>query len=190
MSKSSDCLHFDGVSFIEWVIKNTGSIDDLPFSIFVIGVTDEQTLSGESIRLNINVCVRHIVNQTRFTNVWETSQDQRPGIGIDCWKSTQMLSDFFQIAEGTLQLLKECSLSTKCRSFKQFASVKRISVLHQSNVIGSNVIYNILSFVDVTQGQLVMISIVKNIHQISVERMNIIKFWERIDDSLKSFIYT
>ena len=101
-----------------------------------------------------------------------------------------MLSDFFQIAEGTLQLFKECSLSTECRSFKKFASIERISILHQSNVIGSDVIYNILSFVNMTEGQLIMISIVKDVHQIGIEWMNIIQFWESIDDSLKFFIYT
>lgn len=101
-----------------------------------------------------------------------------------------MLSYFFQIAERTLQLFKECSLSTKCRSFKQFASIKRISIFHQSNIIGCNVIYNILCFVNVTQCQLIMISVVKNVHQISIEWMNIIQLWECIDDSLKFFIYS
>jgi len=81
-------------------------------------------------------------------------------------------------------------LSTECRSFKKFASIERISVFHQSNVIGSDVIYNILSFVNMTEGQLIMISIVKNVHQIGIKWMNIIQFWESIDDSLKFFIYT
>ena len=101
-----------------------------------------------------------------------------------------MLSYFFQIAERTLQLFKECSLSTECRSFKQFASIKRISIFHQSNIIGSNVINNILSFINMTQGKFVMVSIIKDVHQISIKWMNIIQLWERIDDSLKSFIHT
>jgi len=101
-----------------------------------------------------------------------------------------MLSYFFQITERTLQLFKECSLSSKCRSFKQFASIKRISIFHQSNIISSNIIYDILCFVNVTQGQLIMISVVKDVHQISVEGMNIIQLWEGIDNSLKFFIYT
>jgi len=62
MCKSCDSLHFNSVSLIKWMVKDTRSIDNLPFSIFVIGVTDEQTLGGESVWLNIDIGVRHIVN--------------------------------------------------------------------------------------------------------------------------------
>ena len=83
MSQSSDSLHFNSVSLIERVVKYSGSIKDLPASIFIIGVTNEQVLGGESVGLDINVSVRNVVNERRFTNVGESSHDQSAGISVN-----------------------------------------------------------------------------------------------------------
>ena len=64
MGKSSDSLHFNGIPLIKWMVEDARSVDDLPAGVFVIGMTYEKTLSGEGIRLNINVCIRQVVNQT------------------------------------------------------------------------------------------------------------------------------
>ena len=45
------------------MIKDTGSINNLQPSILVVGESDEQTLGGESIWLNINISVGHVVDQ-------------------------------------------------------------------------------------------------------------------------------
>ena len=83
MSQSSDSLHFNSVSLIERVVKHSGSIKDLPTSIFIIGVTNEQVLGGKSVGLDINVSVRNVVNERRFTNVGESSHDQSAGISVN-----------------------------------------------------------------------------------------------------------
>jgi hypothetical protein len=83
MSQSSDSLHFNSVSLIERVVKYSGSIKDLPASIFIIGVTNEQVLGGKSVGLDINVSVRNVVNERRFTNVGESSHDQSAGISVN-----------------------------------------------------------------------------------------------------------
>ena len=83
MSQSSDSLHFNSVSLIERVVKYSRSIKDLPASIFIIGVTNEQVLGGESVGLDINVSVRNVVNERRFTNVGESSHDQSAGISVN-----------------------------------------------------------------------------------------------------------
>ena len=88
MSQSSDSLHFNSVSLIERVVKHSRSIKDLPASIFIIGVTNEQVLGGKSVGLDINVSVRNVVNERRFTNVGESSHDQSAGISVNLRETT------------------------------------------------------------------------------------------------------
>ena len=51
-------LHFDSVSLVETVIENTWGIDDLPFRIVILGMTNEQRLGGECVWLNVHVSLR------------------------------------------------------------------------------------------------------------------------------------
>lgn len=138
MSQSSDSLHFDGIPLIKRMVEDSGSVDNLPARVLVISMTDEKTLSSEGIWLNINVCIGQVINQTRFTNIGEPSKNEGPGIGVNSWKSTQMLSDFFQIAEGWLELLDKGTHSTESCSLQLFAPVEGISILQKSHIICSN----------------------------------------------------
>lgn len=63
MGQGSDSLHFNSVSLIERVVKHSRSIKDLPTSIFVISVSHEQVLGGESVGLDINVGVTDVVDE-------------------------------------------------------------------------------------------------------------------------------
>jgi len=99
MCKGSDGLHFNGVSGIKAVVKNSWGIDYLPLGVVVFKVTEIKVLGGESIRLNIDICISNIIHQTRFTNIWESSKDQCSFVSIDIWESTQMLSYFFKVAQ-------------------------------------------------------------------------------------------
>ena len=100
MSQSCNSLHLDGISLVKRVIEDTGGIDDLPSSILVISMSDEQRLGGESIWLNINVGLSHVVDQTRLTDVRVTCKDQSSGVGVNGRESSQMLPYLFQVAEG------------------------------------------------------------------------------------------
>ena len=76
VSKGRNCLHFNRVSFIERVVENTWSVDDLPASVLIVGVTHEQILSRKGIGLHVHVGIRNIVDEAGFANVGETSDDQ------------------------------------------------------------------------------------------------------------------
>lgn len=102
MSQSSDSLHFDGVTLIEGVVQHSGGIDNLPTRVLVVGVTNEQVLSCEGVRLHVHVRVSHIVNKGWFTNIRETSDNQSSRVSVDLRESTEMLSDFFQITQRAL----------------------------------------------------------------------------------------
>lgn len=69
-------MHFNRVSLVKRMVKDAGSVDNLPLGIFVFTVTNKQVLSGKSVRLNIYVCIRDVVYEGRFTDIRETSNDQ------------------------------------------------------------------------------------------------------------------
>jgi len=165
------------------MIKDTWGIDNLPFSILVISMTDKQVLSGKSIRLNIHIGIGHVVDEARLTNIRETSDDESSGTSVDLGQSTEMLSDFLKITETTLKLFQECAHATECSSLEHLCSVERISVLKQTNVIRGDLISDGFCLVYVTQSKFVMVSIIENIHQISIEGMNIIELGEAVDDT-------
>ena len=81
------------------MIKNTGGINDLPSRVLVVSVSYEQTLSGESIRLHVDISISHIVNETGLSDVWITCNKQCSGIGINAWESSKMLPYFLEIAK-------------------------------------------------------------------------------------------
>lgn len=117
MGKSCNGLHLNGVTLIEWVIKNTWRVNDLPARVLVVGVTNEQVLCRESVWLNVNVSVRDIVDEARFTDVGETTNDKSSRVSIDRWQSAQMLSHFFQITKRALKFLEKGAGATESRAF-------------------------------------------------------------------------
>jgi len=75
-----------------------------------------------------------------------------------------MLSDLLEVTERRLELLDEGTHSSQGCSLELLASVQGIGILEKSHIIRSNVIYDILGLVDVTERQLVMVSIIKDVH--------------------------
>jgi len=63
MCQSCDGLHFNCVSLVKRMIKDTWGINNLPSRILVVSVSNEKTLSGECIGLNVNVSISHVVNK-------------------------------------------------------------------------------------------------------------------------------
>jgi hypothetical protein len=164
MGQSSNSLHFNSVSLVERVVQDSGSINYLPASVFIVGVTNEKVLSGESVGLDINVSVRHIVDERRLAHVGESSADKGTSVGVDLRETTQMLPDFLQIAERRFKFFHKGAHSTQSSSLKHFATVKRITVLQETHVIISDTISNGLGLVHVTQGKFVMVSVVEHVH--------------------------
>ena len=94
-----------------------------------------------------------------------------------------MLADFFEIAKGRLELLQKCADTTKSGSLELLGTIKRIGVLEQSDVVIGDGVGDTLSFVDVAEGQFVMVTVIQDVHQIGVEWVNVIKLREAIDDA-------
>lgn len=102
MCQSGNGLHLNSVSLIKRMVQDTRGINHLPSCVLVVSVPHKQRLGCESVRLDVNICISHIVDQTRFSNVWVSCQDEGSCIGVDGRKSSQMLPNLLEIAKGRL----------------------------------------------------------------------------------------
>ena len=53
-------------------MSTTKTVKYLPAKIFEVCVTHIERLGGEGIGLDINVCSGYLVDETRFSDIWET----------------------------------------------------------------------------------------------------------------------
>ena len=99
-----------------------------------------------------------------------------------------MLPHFFEIAEGRLELFQEGAGATKSCSLKLLRAVKRVGVLEETHIVVCDAVNDGLGFVAMAKGQLVMVTIIEYIHQIGVEWVYIVQFWEAINNPCQFLI--
>ena len=188
MGEGCDSLHLDRVALIQRMVEDTWSVDNLPTRIFVIGMSHKQVLSGEGIRLNINISIRNIIDEARLSDIGEASDDECASVGVNCGQSAQMLPDFLKVAQRRLKLLEEGARATEGCSLELLGSVERVGVLEKTNVVVGNAVHDRLCLVAMAQGKLVMVTIVEHVHQVSVEGVDIVELGKAIDDARKFLV--
>lgn len=72
-------------------------INGLESKVFVVKVTDEQTLSSESIRLDVDIGSGDASQETRFSNIGVSADQQGSCGGINGGKTAKMLADLVEI---------------------------------------------------------------------------------------------
>jgi len=87
MSEGCDGLHLDGVTLVERVVQDTWGIDDLPASVLVVSMADEQILGRERVWLHVHIRVGHVVDEGGLSDVGESSHDKGSGIGVNLRQS-------------------------------------------------------------------------------------------------------
>mmetsp|Transcript_5471 Transcript_5471/g.9261 ORF Transcript_5471/g.9261 Transcript_5471/m.9261 type:complete len:659 (+) Transcript_5471:197-2173(+) len=188
VSQSGDGLHFDGVPLIEGVVEDAGSVNDLPSGVLVVGVAHEETLGGEGVGLHVHVGIGHVVDEAGLADVRVAGEDEGALVGVDGGEARHVLSDLLEVAEGGLELLDERAHPSEGGPLELLAAVERVSVLEEPDVVGGHVVHNILGLVDVSKGQFVVISIVKDVHEIGVEGVDVVDLGEAVDDGLQLLV--
>ena len=183
MRQGSHCLHFNGVPLIKGVVEDSWRVDDLPALVLVVGVPDEEVLRCECIWLHFDISIRNIVHETRLAHVGEASYDESPRVSVDLRQSTHVLSHLLQVAEGRFKFLEECAGSTEGSALELLCSVQGISVLQQAHVVVRHTVCDCLRLVHVAKSQLVVVPVVKDIHQVAIEGVDVVQFWESIDNA-------
>jgi len=145
-------------------------------------MTNIECFSCEGIRLNLNVCSAYTVNEAWFTNIWIASDKYGSFVGIDSRETCHMFSYLFQIGKWRSYFSDHSAHSSQSCSFEGFATIERISVFYKFKIISTHVFNHIFGCFDVSERQLVMVLIIKNIEKISVKWMDIFDFGEVVKD--------
>ena len=126
MSQSSNGLHLNCVPLIQRSVQNSWRINALNSDIFEVGVTHIKVLGGERHRTDLHIGSGQFVDQTRFTDIRETKEQNGRQVGIDRRQSSNMLSDLFQIGQTWPDSFDRGTHSSKGSNLKLLASVERV----------------------------------------------------------------
>lgn len=85
-----------------------------------------------------------------------------------------MLTNLLEVSEGILLSSHDGSHSTECCFLELFASVKRISEFEESAVIFSNLNDQVSSGVQLSESELVVVLVVKDVEKGGKERVKIL----------------
>ena len=96
----------------------------------------------------------------------------------------------FQILQRRLEFLHERAHASKCRALQLLATVQRVTELEQTEIVLANPVDEPAGHVELAESKLVMVAIVQHVHQIGIEGMDVVKFWETINDSAQFFIHS
>jgi hypothetical protein len=150
-------------------------------------MTHEEGFGRESIRLHIHVCVRHLVHEGRLAYIRVSGEDERSRGWVDGGKTSQVLTDLLEVLEGRLELLDGCHHSTEGSSLELLALVKGFAELEQFDVILRDGHDDVSHGIHLTQSDLKVISVVKDVHEIGIEGVNIVQSGKLIHNLLEFF---
>ncbi|KAI6759202.1 hypothetical protein HG530_009882 [Fusarium avenaceum] len=144
MGNGGDTLHLDGVHLLKRMVQNTRGVNGLEAEILVVEVTDEQTLCGKGIRLDIDIGAGDALEETRLSNIGVTADKQCSGVGVDRWQTSEMLADLIEVHEWILESLEESGHATKSGPLELLALEQRLTVLDETDIIARNGLNQVL----------------------------------------------
>ena len=86
-----------------------------------------------------------------------------------------MLSDVLQVLQALVLAFHDGAHATQSSAFQLLAPIEGVTKLHQPDVVLGHVVNEVFGCVHLTQSQLVMVPVVQDVHEVSVERVNIVK---------------
>lgn len=147
-------------------------------------MTNEQTLGGEGVRLNIDIRARNVPQEARLSNVGVAANDQSPGVGVDRRQTTKMLAHLLEVEERVLQALADSGHATQGSALELLALEKRLAILQQTHVVARDSLDQVLGGGDLAQGNAEVVGIVESIEQILVEGVDVLELGEALEDGL------
>mmetsp|Transcript_13757 Transcript_13757/g.26671 ORF Transcript_13757/g.26671 Transcript_13757/m.26671 type:complete len:232 (+) Transcript_13757:1470-2165(+) len=186
MRQSSDGLHFDGVALLKRLVQNTRGIKYLPPQVLVVHVTNVQRLGGKGVRLHLDVGASDLVHETRLTNVRVASDEQRTCAGVDRRQTAEMLADFLEVAQRALVLLHEGGHATESSTLELLATVERVTVLEETGIVAGRGGDETLGNVKLAESELVVVAIVENVAEVTVEGVDVVELGEVVENPAKT----
>ena len=174
MGQGGDGLHLDRVPVLERVVEDSWGVNDLPPEVLVVHVPDKERLGGEGVRLHVHVGPGHLVHEAGLAHVRVACDQEGAGVGVDGGETGHVLPDLLQVGQGVLEPLHQGAHAPKAGALQLLAAVQRVSKLEEAAVILGNAVHLVPGRVNLTQRQLVVILVIKDVQQVSVKWMNVL----------------
>jgi len=175
VGEGGDGLHLDGVARLQGVVKNSRGVDDLPPEVLVVHVAHEEGLGGEGVGLDVNVGPGHLVHEAGLAHVRVAGDEEGAGVGVDGGETGHVLPDLVQVGQGVLQALHEGAHPAEAGTLQLLAAVERVAELEEAAVVLGDVVHMVPGRVDLAQGELVVVLVVQDVEQVSVEGVDVLK---------------
>ena len=168
VSNGGDRLHFNSVHLLQRMVENSRRINGLEPQVFVVKVTDEQTLGGESIGLYIDIGTGDAAQKAGFPDIGVTANQQGTGVGVNRRQTAQVLTDLLQVDQGIFQTSADGGHTTQRSTLELLALEQGLRIFDQADIVARNSFDQVFGRRDLTKGDFEMIGIVKRVHQILV----------------------
>ena len=167
------------------MVQNSGRVDHLPSEIAVVHVPDKQRLCGEGVWLNLDVCTGHFVHEARLSHVGEATNNDGPRVGVDGRQTGEMLPHLLQVLKALVLSLHDGAHAAERSPFQLLTAIETVAEFQQADVVLGHVVDEVLGRVDLPQGQLVVVSVVEDVHEVGVERVDVIQLGKLVQDGGK-----
>ena len=93
-----------------------------------------------------------------------------------------MLPDLLEVRERRGVLLHDGAHASQRRSLELLASVERVAVLEELDVILGDLVDDVLGGIELPERELVVVLVVQNVEEVAVEGVDIVKLREGVQD--------
>lgn len=130
------------------MIQYPRRIDHLPPQILIIRMPDVQALRRERVRLHLDIRPRYFINKRTLPHVREPANDNRTSVRIYRRQTGQVLANLLQVRQISRLTFHDRCHSAERGAFELLATIKRVAVLHQPDVVLCDAeIYDVLKLV-------------------------------------------
>ena len=170
-----DRLHLDRVALLEGLVEDARRVDDLPAHVLVVHVAHVQRLGRERVRLHLDVGARHLVHEGRLADVRVARDDDRARGGVDGGEAHHVLPDLLEVLERAFLPLHDRAHAAQRRALQRLAPVERVAVLEQLDVVAADAVDELARDVHLAEGELEVVAVVEDVHQVRVERVDVVQ---------------
>lgn len=178
-------MHLNRVHLLERVVQDTRSINRLEPQVLVVEVTHKQTLGGKGIGLNIDVGPGYAAQEARLAHIGVSADEKRASVGVDGRQTAKMLANLVEVEQRVLQALDKGGHATKRSLLELLALEERLAVLEQTDIVTRDCFDEMLGRRELAKGNAEMVGIVKGVEQILVERVDVLKTGETLENCAK-----
>ena len=93
-----------------------------------------------------------------------------------------MLSHLLKILQALVLSLHNGAHSAERCLLQLLAAVKRVAVLEKTDIVLGDIVDEMLGSIDLAQGKFVVVLVIEDVHEVGVERMDVVELGELADD--------